>query len=121
MQRMTRASTTLSPAQEEAQLKVLRALDAEPSISQRDLAQQLGISLGKTNYCLHALLEKGWIKAKNFKNHKNKIGYTYLLTPKGIEQKSKLIVSFLKRKQNEFEALKEEIEHLSKEVKEGAD
>lgn len=107
---------TSSTAQEEAHLKVLRAIDAEPSISQRDLARQLGISLGKTNYCLQALLEKGWVKVRNFKNSKNKIAYSYLLTPKGVDQKAKLTVVFLKRKEAEFEALKYEIRQLSEEV-----
>ena len=108
---------TSSTAQEEAHLKVLRAIDAEPSISQRDLARQLGISLGKTNYCLQALLEKGWVKVRNFKNSKNKIAYSYLLTPKGVDQKAKLTVVFLKRKEFEFEALKWEIEQLKDEAK----
>lgn len=107
---------TSSTTQEEAHLKVLRAIDAEPSISQRDLARQLGISLGKTNYCLQALLEKGWVKVRNFKNSKNKIAYSYLLTPKGVDQKAKLTVVFLKRKEAEFEALKYEIRQLSEEV-----
>ena len=85
-------------------------------MSQRDLARQLGISLGKTNYCLQALLEKGWVKVRNFKNSKNKIAYSYLLTPKGVDQKAKLTVVFLKRKEAEFEALKYEIRQLSEEV-----
>lgn len=105
-----------SNAQEEAHFKVLRAIDANPSSSQRELAKQLGISLGKTNYCLQALLEKGWIKAKNFKNNKNKIAYRYLLTPKGIDQKAKLTLRFLDRKRAEYEALKHEIEQLRKEA-----
>lgn len=102
--------------QEEAYLKVLRAIDAEPTLSQRELAKQLGISLGKTNYCLQALLEKGWITARNFKNKKNKIAYSYLLTSKGIDHRARLTRSFLKRKQVEFEALKKDIEQLSKEA-----
>lgn len=113
-------NSTNSTTQEEAHFKVLRAINAEPSLSQRDLAKQLGISLGKTNYCLQALLEKGWIKAKNFKNNKNKIAYSYLLTPKGIDQKTKLTLRFLDRKRIEYEALKSEIEQLRKEVSEGS-
>lgn len=101
---------------EEAHLKVLRTLDGNPSLSQRELARQLGISLGKTNYCLQALLEKGWIKAMNFKNNKNKIAYSYLLTPQGVDQKAKLTVAFLKRKEAEFEALKHEISRLREEI-----
>lgn len=105
--------------QEEAHLKVLRAIEANPALSQRELAKELGISLGKTNYCVQALLEKGWIKARNFKNNKNKIAYSYLLTPKGIDQKATLMMSFLKRKESEFDALRREIERLTLETKRG--
>lgn len=101
---------------EEAHLKVLRTLDGNPSLSQRELARQLGISFGKTNYCLQALLEKGWIKAMNFRNSKNKIAYRYLLTPRGVDQKARLTVAFLKRKEREFEALQQEIEELTREA-----
>ena len=115
---MPKQTSIETAAREEAHFKVLRAIDATRSLSQRELAKQLGISLGKTNYCLQALLEKGWIKAKNFKNSKNKIAYSYLLTPKGIEQKSKLTLRFLDRKRAEYKALQSEIEQLSKEVSE---
>ncbi len=77
---------------------------------------ELGVSLGKTNYCLKAMLDKGWIKARNFKNSRNKIAYIYLLTPKGIERKAKVAVRFLKRKLEEYETLEREIEQLRKEV-----
>lgn len=96
----------------------MRAIETSPSLSQRELAKELGISLGKTNYCLQALLEKGWIKARNFKNNKNKIAYSYLLTPKGVEQKRKLTLHFLERKRSEYESLKSEIEQLRNEVSE---
>ena len=105
---------------EEAHLKVLRTLDGNPSLSQRELARQLGISLGKTNYCLQALLEKGWIKAMNFKNNKNKIAYRYLLTPSGIDHKSRLTLRFLESKRKEYGALKREIDQLSREAGDGS-
>ena len=106
----------LYATQQEVHFKVLRALHANPSLSQRELSKKLGISLGKANYCVQALLELGWIKVRNFKNNKNKIAYTYLLTPKGIEQKLRLTVEFLQKKQHEFEVLRLEIQQLSKEA-----
>ena len=102
--------------QNETHYKVLKILAENSTISQRELASELGVSLGKTNYCLQALLQKGMIKASNFKNNKNKMAYAYLLTPSGIEQKSKLTLEFLQRKRLEFEALKIELEELSREV-----
>ncbi len=101
---------------EDAHFKVLKIIDTNPTISQRELARELGVSLGKTNYCLKALLDKGLIKANNFKNSSNKIAYAYLLTPKGIEQKTQMTLSFLKRKRTEFETLKREIELLEREA-----
>ena len=103
---------THTTAQQEAHFKVLRAIHSNPLLSQRELSVQLGISLGKTNYCVQALLKQGWIKTRNFKNNRNKIAYSYLLTPKGIEQKLKLTVAFLKTKQEQFELLSQEIEQL---------
>jgi EPS-associated MarR family transcriptional regulator len=103
---------------EDTHLQVLRILESQPKITQRELADELGISLGKANYCLRALLDKGWVKARNFKNNKNKWTYAYLLTPKGIEQKARITASFLRRKMDEYEALKEEIEKLKREVEE---
>jgi len=91
-------------------------LEVRPDITQRELADALGVSVGKVNYCLKALISKGWIKANNFKNHKNKMAYAYLLTPKGIENKAQITVRFLKRKLEEYEALKQEIEQLQQEV-----
>ena len=79
------------------------------------MAEQLGISLGKANFCLKALIEVGMLKASNFKNSKNKLGYMYLLTPKGIEEKAKVTVRFLKKKLTEFEILQNEINELKKE------
>ncbi|MDY0310306.1 MAG: MarR family EPS-associated transcriptional regulator [Castellaniella sp.] len=100
---------------EEHHLKVLRLLEADPGLSQRDLSQALGISLGKTNYCMRALLDKGLIKMRNFRNNDNKLGYVYLLTPAGIAAKADLTRSFLKIKMREYELLRKEIEDLQRE------
>ena len=102
---------------DEYRSKILRILEEEPAISQRDLARQLGISLGKANYCLQALIEKGWIKANNFKNSNNKKAYMYLLTRRGIVEKARVTSRFLERKVAEFEALQREIEQLRRETR----
>ena len=101
--------TTLS---DERQLKALRLLQEHPEMSQRQLADNLGVSLGAANYCLKALVEKGWVKLENFQKNPNKLGYLYLLTPIGITAKTQLTASFLKRKLMEYEDLKSEIEEL---------
>ncbi len=101
---------------QEIHLKVLRHLEDNPEVSQRQLAEELGISLGKANYCLKALINKGLIKASNFKNNANKRAYLYVLTPKGIETKARISVRFLRHKIEEYEALKLEIERLKIEV-----
>ena len=101
---------------DEINYRILKLLESKPDISQRELATDLGVSLGKANYCMKAMLDKGWIKAKNFKNSCNKIAYTYLLTPKGIENRAKLTIRFLKRKMKEYDVLKYEIERLQQEV-----
>ena len=92
-------------------------IEADPEISQREIATQLGISLGKTNYCLRALTEKGFVKARNFRRSNNKLRYVYKLTPKGIEHKARLTLRFLERKRLEYDALKREIEALAREAK----
>jgi EPS-associated MarR family transcriptional regulator len=102
---------------DEYRYKILKELQQDPNMSQRALAKRLEISLGKTNYCLNALIEKGMIKADNFKNSTNKMGYLYLLTPKGIEEKIVLTQRFLQRKLKEHETLEKEIEQLRQEVK----
>ena len=94
----------------------MRILQANPDITQRELAQQLGISVGGLNYCLKALVEKGWVKMKNFAHSKNKFGYVYVLTPSGMAEKAALTGRFLQRKLNEYEALRAEIEDLQSEV-----
>ena len=96
--------------------KVLKILEQNPQVSQRELANELGVSLGKANYCLKALIDKGLVKAKNFKNSSNKLAYVYKITPRGIEAKAKISVQFLARKLDEYEALRSEIEELQEEV-----
>ena len=99
---------------EDIEFKVINSLADHPSITQRDLARLLGFSLGKVNYCIQALMGKGMIKIKNFKNSNNKSSYQYFFTPKGIEQKSRLTIEFLKIKINEHENLVKEIKALEK-------
>tara|TARA_B110001452_G_C14990977_1_gene346430 strand:+ start:199 stop:555 length:357 start_codon:yes stop_codon:yes gene_type:complete len=89
---------------------VMREIQKRPKTSQRDLAQNLGFSLGKLNYCLKALQQKGLIKIKNFERNPNKLNYIYVLTPKGISEKAKLTINFMKRKMNEYDELKKEME-----------
>jgi EPS-associated MarR family transcriptional regulator len=101
---------------EEMRYKVMRLIEANPEMSQRDVARELGISLGKANYCLQALMRKGWIKARNFKNSNNKAAYMYLLTPRGLEEKASLAVRFLSIKMTEYEKLREEIEQIRREA-----
>jgi|SRR5690606_19036546 len=101
---------------DEYRYKILKLLSNNPHISQRELSRELGISLGKVNYCIHALIEKGIVKASNFKNSQNKQAYAYLLTPKGIEDKAKVTARFLNRKLAEYETLQTEIEVLRREV-----
>ena len=101
---------------EETHYHVLKLIEKNPSITQRELASELGVSVGKANYCMKALIDKGWVKASNFKNSNKKLAYFYILTPSGIEQKAKITVNFLKRKMNDYEELKQEIEMLKNEV-----
>ena len=101
---------------QEAHFRVLRLLEGNPQMNQRDLAAAAGVSLGKTNYCINALLDKGLIKVQNFKSSKRKLAYAYLLTPTGIAEKATLTQRFLKRKMEEYEALKAEIEQLKQEA-----
>ena len=92
------------------QFDILRKINSNPNSSQRELASELGFSLGKLNYCLKALKNKGLIKIKNFKTNPNKLGYAYILTPKGISIKTRLTLNFMKRKMQEYDELKSEIE-----------
>ena len=91
-------------------LEILRKIENSKNQSQRNLAKELGFSLGKLNYCLNALKEKGFIKIKNFSKNKNKVGYLYFLTPKGISEKTKLTIHFMERKMKEYDELKSELE-----------
>ncbi len=97
---------------EETHYRIIKLIEAQPDITQRQLAKALDISLGKVNYCLKALIEKGQVKARNFQRNPSKRNYVYLLTPKGIEEKGRLTARFLKRKMAEYERLKQEIEQL---------
>ena len=97
---------------DESQFKALRELAKDGTLSQRELSRRMGLSLGKVNYLVNALLEKGYIKANRFKNSKNKIAYMYVLTPRGIRVKFTQTFNFLQRKMNDFEQLKQEIEML---------
>ena len=101
---------------DETHYKILNLLQENPRISQRDLAKELGVSLGKANYCLRALIERGWVKARNFQKSDNKMAYAYLLTPKGIEEKARVTLRFLKYKISEYEILKREISIMQREV-----
>ena len=111
------SSSVLSTgARDELRLRVLRALEANPELSQRQLAQQLGVSLGGVNYALKALIERGFVKADNIRRSGTKVAYLYVLTPKGIAEKSSLATAFLGRKLEEYEVLRQEIEALKGEV-----
>ena len=97
--------------------QILKRLQEDPNISQRDLAKDLEISVGKANYCIQGLIEKGWVKAKNFRNSDNKLAYAYLLTPKGIEEKARVTVSFLKYRMKQYEEMEKEIQQLRQEAR----
>ena len=99
--------------QEDTYFRVMRLLQENPDMTQREIARQLGISLSGLNYCLKALIAKGWIKVQNFSHSKNKFGYMYILTPTGLAEKTELTKSFLKRKLLEYDQLRAEIESLN--------
>lgn len=100
----------------ETHLQLLRYLEAHPQVSQRELSEHLGVSLGKTNYCLRSLVDTGLVKARNFKNNRNKRAYLYVLTPKGLDAKARITARFLQRKMDEYERLKGEIDMLKAEL-----
>ena len=108
-----------SKLQEDTYFRVMRILQSNPDLTQRELATKLDVSLGCLNYCLKALMERGWIKMLNFTHSKNKFGYVYVLTPRGIAEKATITGHFLKRKKEEFESLRLEIEALQCEVGSG--
>ena len=102
---------------DEARYRILRLIEQNPAISQRELAREMGISLGKVNFCLNALIGKGVIKANSFLNSRNKRAYAYYLTPRGIEEKARVTLRFLKRKVSEYESLQKEIAELTEQAK----
>ena len=109
-------STSTSPLAQDNHFKVLRLLAANPHLTQRELSEALGVSLGKTNYCIQALLGKGLIKMESFRKSPNKLAYAYLLTPTGMAAKTGLTARFLARKVAEYESLRHEIETLKSEI-----
>ncbi|MCD1636371.1 MarR family EPS-associated transcriptional regulator [Martelella mediterranea] len=109
-----------SKTQEDVRFRVLRLLQENPEMSQRDIADAVGISVGGVHYCLNALIEKGIVKLGNFSAAQDKRRYAYILTPKGLSEKAALTSRFLKRKMEEYEALKEEIDALQSEIELGA-
>ena len=106
---------------DDVRFRVLRVLQDEPDLSQREIAVRLGVSLGAVNYCLRALTEKGQVKVRNFRSSDNKLRYAYILTPRGIAQKAAMTKRFLVRKMDEYEALRAEIEELRRGLDENAD
>jgi EPS-associated MarR family transcriptional regulator len=108
--------TARQAQQEDTAFRVMRLLQDNPDLTQRELAQKLGLSVGGLNYCLKALVDKGWVKVQNFAHSKNKFGYVYVLTPHGVSKKAQLTGRFLQRKLAEYEALLAEIESLRAEA-----
>ena len=107
----------MSIISEENRYKLLKLLHENPEMNQREIASALGLSLGKVNFCLKAVIEKGWVKAGNFSKSSNKKAYVYLLTLRGLEEKAKVTFDFLERKKQEYESLKAEIEELQDEAR----
>ena len=105
-----------SNSRDELRLRILRLLEQHPEMSQREIARELGVSLGGVNYALKALIERGFVKAGNFGRSENKAAYLYILTPEGIAQKGVLAATFLRRKLEDYKALKQEIKSLKREV-----
>lgn len=101
---------------DQTRFRLLRLLTEHPEMSQRELALALGLSLGKTNYCLRALIDKGWVKAQNFRNSQQKLAYAYVLTPAGMSAKIRTTRDFLRRKQEEYRQLEREIAELRREI-----
>ena len=100
----------------DAEYTILKILEDNPKMTQRQVAKEMGLSLGKTNYIIRALVARGWVKLSNFKRSDNKLGYIYLLTPEGVAKKSILAENFLRRKSEEYNRLKKEIEMLKQEL-----
>jgi EPS-associated MarR family transcriptional regulator len=106
------ASDKLTKQREDVHFRVLRLLESRPDASQREIAEELGVSLGAINFCVKALIDKGHIKLANFKASKNKLGYVYVLTPEGILHRTQLAAGFIERKMAEYEAIRAELEEL---------
>ena len=104
--------------EQEIRYRLLKILSREPNLTQRELASELGISLGKVNNCLSDLVQKGYIKVKNFKDSKHKLRYLYILTPHGLEEKARITVRFFKRKLKEYDQLQQQITELRQEIEE---
>ena len=102
---------------DEIRYRLLKFLEEHTTATQREVAQALGVSVGKANYCLRALIEKGWVKVRNFRNSNKKAAYLYVLTPRGIQEKVDVTLSFLRRKRDEYDQLAAEIETLMDEVR----
>lgn len=113
---MSLANTVLSDAD---RYRILKRLEGDPEVSQRDLAAELGISLGKVNYCLNALISRGLLKVENFRNNQHKRAYMYYLTPKGLEEKARVTARFLRARVEEYHALEREIAELRREAEAG--
>ena len=109
-------SDKITQQREDVNFRVLRFLESRPDASQREIADELGVSLGAINFCIKALIEKGQVKLANFKASKNKLGYVYVLTPEGIAHRSYLAAGFIARKMNEYEAIRSELEQLRVEL-----
>lgn len=114
------ATSRQARLQQDTHFRVLQILQDDPDITQRELAGRLGVSVGALNYCLKALMERGWVKMQNFSGSKNKFGYMYILTPRGLAEKAALTGSFLRRKLEEHEALRLEIESLKLQIERDA-
>lgn len=108
--------TRQAQLQEDTRFRVLRLLQDNPDLTQRELAEKLGISVGGLNYCLRALMDRGFVKMRNFAHSRNKFGYAYVLTPRGLAEKASITQCFLQRKMKEYEALREEIAALQAEA-----
>jgi EPS-associated MarR family transcriptional regulator len=115
-QNLHQMTSRRSQLQEDTTFRVLRMLQSNPDMTQREIAEQLGISASGLNYCLKALIDKGWVKVQNFGQSKNKFGYIYVLTPQGIAEKTLLTGRFLRRKMAEYEQLRAEIDSLTAEA-----
>lgn len=109
---------TVAQIDDDVRYRLLKLVEERPELTQREAAERLGMSLGKVNYCFRALMAKGWVKARNFRNAERKGAYVYLLTPKGIEEKLRVTARFLDRKLREYEALVDELHTLTSEVNE---